>query len=119
MTGREGTAARGYGGKHQRVREKYGRMLKKQGQIPCARCLQPVFSTWPLNPPSAHVAACRSTACEGQCWTLWDAGHTDDREGYNGLEHAACNRRAGGKASTAKPPARTPATSRPSVDYGW
>ena len=115
MNARNDRDSRGYGIQHKRQRARYARTLKQQGQVPCARCLHPIYQDWPLSPPMVHVPKCTSKSCEGQCWTLWDAGHSDDRETYNGLEHRACNRSAGAVNSNrrAEPaPVRT-------ADYGW
>jgi len=74
------TTQRGYGAAHQAER---ARQLEAftPGQ-PCARCGRPIAS--------ADDA---------------DLGHTDDRSGYRGLEHAACNRGASRKS---RQPGRQP-----------
>lgn len=68
------TTQRGYGRTHQVIRERYKRLVAS-GEAICARC--------------GH----RITPGE-----KWDLGHTDDRSGYTGPEHAnRCNRAAGGR----------------------
>jgi len=64
-----GTAARGYGGRHQRLR---ARLLPDAYGQPCTRCGQPL-----------------------QIGQAIDLDHTDDRAGYAGFAHRSCNRRAG------------------------
>ncbi len=64
------TKARGYGGSHKRLRERWARVVAA-GNAYCARC-----GGW--LPPGA----------------AWDLDHSDDRGGYIGPSHAACNRRA-------------------------
>jgi hypothetical protein len=62
------TKARGYGAKHKRHRQPLARQVAA-GTVNCARCGYPIE-------PGAD----------------WDLGHTDDRTGYQGPEHRACNR---------------------------
>jgi hypothetical protein len=69
---KRGTTERGYGWTHQKARQRAVRDLR-DGQ-PCPRCGQAMW---------------RSQA------KLLDLDHTDDRAGYRGLAHRACNRRAG------------------------
>lgn len=64
---------RGYGPKHQKLRKALAIQVQS-GSVICARCDQLIE--------------------QGQAW---DLGHTDDRSGYTGPEHATCNRRAGGQ----------------------
>jgi hypothetical protein len=52
-------------------------LARRPGQ-PCARCGQPMYVT-----------------------QLLDLDHTDDRAGYLGLSHRACNRRDGQRKTTA------------------
>jgi hypothetical protein len=72
MPRRGSTTLRGYGTVHQRERDHW-RPKVDAGIVNCARCHQPLEPGRP-----------------------WDLGHTDDRTGYTGPEHAVCNRRAGG-----------------------
>lgn len=73
------TADRGYGSSHQKARLRALRTYSPTDL--CWRCGEPLGSD-----PSKL-----------------DYGHTDDRSGYGGLEHANnCNRSAGGKTSAAK-----------------
>lgn len=64
---------RGYDSAHDRLRARWAPRVAR-GQVDCARCGQRIR--------------------RGQAW---DLGHTDDRAGYNGPEHAQCNRAAGGR----------------------
>jgi hypothetical protein len=66
---RPSSSARGYGSTHQTRRSAVARDVA-EGTL-CARCGQPILP--------------------GQAW---DLGHTDDRTGYSGPEHATCNRGA-------------------------
>lgn len=64
-----GTAARGYGHEHQRIRRA---LLPTAYGKPCTRCGKPMLPGQPL-----------------------DLDHTDDRSGYQGFAHRSCNRSAG------------------------
>lgn len=61
------TTQRGYGTPHQQLRATL--MAQWKPGNPCARCHKPMWN--------------RNTI---------DLGHTDNRTGYRGLEHLACNR---------------------------
>lgn len=120
MTKRGDREAHGYGNQHKKLRDRWKLKLKRAGSLPCARCGLPIFSSWPLNPPDLHVPDCpQRSSCQGQCWSTWDLGHTDDRTAYTGPEHASCNRAAGARNSN-RPRAR-PASTPPAQpkDYGW
>lgn len=77
MAQRRGTTtARGYGTRHRNLRTQWAPRVAT-GTVPCWRCGD-------LIAPG----------------TAWDLGHTDDRSGYGGPEHArACNRSAGGRTT--------------------
>lgn len=77
MAQRRGTTtARGYGARHRNLRAQWAPQVAT-GAVPCWRCGD-------LITPG----------------TAWDLGHTDDRTGYGGPEHArACNRAAGGRTT--------------------
>ncbi len=66
------TTERGYGSRHQRERRR--QLARWRPGQPCARCGHPMW-----NPASI------------------DLGHTPDRTGYAGLEHARCNRADGAR----------------------
>ena len=67
--------ARGYGYEHIAIRRQFARYVEA-GQVSCARCGDPI-----------------------QPGSQWALDHTDDRTGYLGPSHKACNDSAGGKAS--------------------
>jgi hypothetical protein len=69
------TTRRGYGWQHQQARAAY---LRAWGNRPCVRCGEAIAPGQPV-----------------------DLDHTDDRRGYNGIAHAACNRSAAGRKSQA------------------
>jgi DNA-directed RNA polymerase subunit RPC12/RpoP len=64
---RPSTTRRGYGSHHRRTREQL--LAQWKPGDPCARCGKPMWNRDDI-----------------------DLGHTDDRTGYRGLEHSACNR---------------------------
>lgn len=66
------TVRRGYGGDHQRERERWAPKVDA-GLVNCARCKEPIEPGRP-----------------------WDLGHADDRQTWSGPEHVHCNRVAGG-----------------------
>lgn len=67
--------ARGYDAAHLQERARWKRPVEL-GEVDCARCGRRILL--------------------GQAWHL---DHTDDRHGYLGPSHAACNTSAGGKAA--------------------
>lgn len=67
------TTARGYGARHQNERARW-RPIVDAGFADCARCGERLEPGRP-----------------------WDLGHNDDRTGWTGPEHVACNRKAGGR----------------------
>ena len=91
------STARGYGSEHQRLRRQL--LARWRPGDPCARCGQPMLYRWLVQPDGRRVSAI-------------DLGHTDDRRGYTGLEHRACNRRDGQRKTTAVLRMRGPMTAR-------
>ena len=86
------TAERGYNAAHQAKRAAL--LATAYGQ-PCARCGLPMLPGQPL-----------------------DLDHTDDRAGYRGMSHQACNRAAGGRKRASEfrqAPTMTPG--RPTSDH--
>jgi hypothetical protein len=67
--------ARGYGAAHMRLRSNWKPKVER-GQVDCARCGLLILPG-----------------------TEWALDHTDDRSGYLGPSHRACNDSAGGKAA--------------------
>ncbi|UVK58466.1 HNH endonuclease [Arthrobacter phage GlobiWarming] len=66
---------RGYDATHDALRKQWAPQVAT-GAVRCTRCGKPILAGTP-----------------------WDLGHTDDRTTWTGPEHAACNRRAGGRAT--------------------
>jgi hypothetical protein len=71
MAGR--TTALGYGWDHQKRRQVVKQLLASQ-PLPCTRCPDLVYG-----------------------WQKWHLDHAEDRSGYLGVAHAACNLRAGAR----------------------
>jgi hypothetical protein len=72
------TTDRGYGSAHQRRRARWAPIMAT-GTVRCWRCGELI-----------HVG------------TAWHLGHTDDRRGYVGPEHAACSAADGGRKTVAQ-----------------
>lgn len=71
-------AERGYGADHRALRREAAPLVAS-GTARCARCGLPI--------------------APGQAW---DLGHTDDRTGWSGPEHAGCNRAAAMRIGNAR-----------------
>ena len=71
------TSGRGYDGRHKTQRKRWSRIVES-GQAACCRC-----GGWivPGQP--------------------WDLDHNEDRTGYLGAAHRACNRSVGGRHGAA------------------
>jgi hypothetical protein len=67
--------ARGYDNRHDKLRAQWAPRVAT-GTVNCWRCRQPITAGEP-----------------------WDLGHMDDRTGYGGPEHQACNRSAAGRTA--------------------
>lgn len=73
------TTQRGYGTRHQKLRDRVSRDVKA-GRAICWRCNQPIPAQGP-----------------------WDLGHDDhDRTQYRGPEHRKCNRSTAGRQKPAE-----------------
>lgn len=78
---RRGTPAqRGYDSAHLRERTRWAPHVAR-GEVDCARCGQRI-----------------------QPGQAWDLGHTEDRRGWSGPEHAVCNRAAGARVANDRRP---------------
>lgn len=73
MPPKRSTTQRGYDYAHKQERARWQRQVDR-GEADCARC-----GEW-IEPG-----------------TPWDLGHTDDRTGWTGPEHASCNRADGAR----------------------
>ena len=70
--------SRMYGPEHRQLRSAFVPLVAAGG-IDCARCGEPI-----------------------EPGTPWDLGHSDDGLGYNGPEHAVCNRGAWTRCNTSR-----------------
>jgi hypothetical protein len=64
---------RGYGVPHRRLRQIWKQRVEEGGCF-CSRCFAPIVPGTP-----------------------WHLDHREDRQGYRGVSHASCNRRAGSR----------------------
>lgn len=88
------TAARGYGGQHQRLRAQW-KPAVDAGQAWC------------------HAAVCLKPSRRITPGTAWHLGHTPDRTAWTGPEHEQCNESDGGRrGGLARSRTRTWRTSR-------
>jgi hypothetical protein len=76
------TTERGYGAKHQQLREAWEPKVRA-GLVNC------------------HAALCVELARAIEPDAEWDLGHTPDRTAYTGPEHRRCNRAEGGRRGAA------------------
>jgi hypothetical protein len=76
------TAARGYGGRHQQLREQWQPKVDA-GLVDC------------------HATVCLEVGRRIEPGSDWDLGHTPDRTAYTGPEHPRCNRSEGGRRGAA------------------
>ena len=85
-------------GAHKTLRKRLLADLARRPGQPCARCGRPMYVS-----------------------QLLDLDHTDDRAGYLGLSHRACNRRDGQRKTMAILKARgwSPAPRRPRPSRAW
>jgi hypothetical protein len=82
MPAKAKTTARGYGAKHQQLRDEWTPKVDA-GLVDCHAdtCIE----------PARHIAP----------GTEWDLGHTPDRTRWTGPEHRRCNRAEGGRRGAA------------------
>jgi len=81
VTRQQGTTPqRGYGYAHQQERERW------RPEVDAGRAI-------------CHAAICLMPARWIIPGTPWDLGHTPDRTGWTGPEHATCNRSAGNRSA--------------------
>lgn len=76
------TTERGYGSKHQQLRDHWQPKVAA-GLVDC------------------HAVVCLEQARAIAPGTEWDLGHTPDRTRYTGPEHPRCNRSEGGRRGAA------------------
>lgn len=100
-----GTADRGYDGAHQAERKRW-ESLVASGQVQC------------------HARICKKVLKGGSRWLKptdeWHLGHTPDRRGWTGPEHAECNlSEAGIRGNRGRPKARPPAAQPWKTTQHW
>lgn len=82
--------ARGIVARVQPARERLAYQLQTNGKLPCARCGHPVHHDAQTARPGAHVPACTTPDCPGDCWMTWDLERADDGT-PTGLSHHCCH----------------------------
>lgn len=70
------TTAHGWGSSHQKLLK--AALAAWQPGDPCTKCGRPMWQRWRITPTGRRVSAIH-------------LGHTDDRTGYEGLQHDRCN----------------------------
>jgi hypothetical protein len=86
---------RGCGAPHRRERERW-KQLVEEGRCFCSRCFLPIAPGTP-----------------------WHLDHREDRQGYRGVSHASCNRRAGAKKGVRVANAKRSRRKQAGVLTGW
>ncbi|BEL07841.1 hypothetical protein Q0Z83_060320 [Actinoplanes sichuanensis] len=82
MPAKATTSERGYGARHQQLREQWEPKVRA-GLVDC------------------HAAQCVEPGRRIEPGSDWDLGHTPDRTRWTGPEHARCNRAEGGRRGAA------------------